>query len=369
MGVDPRIKVNADRIFRIIDRARWAPSGDNTQPWRFEIVCENHLIVHGHDTRHTVVYDLRGHASQIAVGALLESLSIAATGEGLRTDITLLPSVNGSDEHPRFDVTFQEDSLSKPDPLLPYLEIRSVNRRPFGTDPILKEEKKILHNLMGTKNSEFEILWLEKPLQKLNMAILTQWSGKLRLTIPEAYKVHKEVIEWNARFSQDRIPDQALGISFSILPLLRWIMGSWDRVQFFNRFLGGTVIPRIQLDILPAIFCSAHFALLGPTPPRALMDYIKAGRVLCRFWLGVTSLGLQFQPEMTPLIFYSYVKESIGFSSRPGSINDARKIASKLDGIIGEDAASRTVFLGRIGRGQPALSRSLRLPVNLLLHQ
>jgi hypothetical protein len=36
-------------------------------------------------------------------------------------------------------------------------------------------------------------------------------NAKLRLTMPEAHRVHKAVIEWNARYSEDRMPDQALG--------------------------------------------------------------------------------------------------------------------------------------------------------------
>ena len=34
---DPEAK---GTIYRIIELARWAPSGDNTQPWRFEIIDE-----------------------------------------------------------------------------------------------------------------------------------------------------------------------------------------------------------------------------------------------------------------------------------------------------------------------------------------
>ena len=56
----------------ILDLARWAPSGDNTQPWRFEIKDARRLVVHGFDTRAHCVYDLDGHPSQISLGALLE---------------------------------------------------------------------------------------------------------------------------------------------------------------------------------------------------------------------------------------------------------------------------------------------------------
>ena len=57
---------------QILDLARWAPSGDNTQPWRFEIIDALTVVVHGFDTRDHVVYDLDGRPSQISLGALLQ---------------------------------------------------------------------------------------------------------------------------------------------------------------------------------------------------------------------------------------------------------------------------------------------------------
>lgn len=40
-----------DVLLKILELARWAPSGDNTQPWRFEIVSDDHIAIHGSDTR------------------------------------------------------------------------------------------------------------------------------------------------------------------------------------------------------------------------------------------------------------------------------------------------------------------------------
>ncbi|EQD50891.1 UBA/THIF-type NAD/FAD binding fold protein, partial [mine drainage metagenome] len=88
----------------IIDLARWAPSGDNTQPWRFEILNEQHLRVHGFDTREDCVYDFRGHPSQIALGALLENLSLAAGKFNLEACLSL--GSDSHDEHLVFDVLF-----------------------------------------------------------------------------------------------------------------------------------------------------------------------------------------------------------------------------------------------------------------------
>ena len=47
----------------ILDHARWAPSGDNSQPWRFEVISDVHVVVHGFDTRNHCVYDRDRRAS------------------------------------------------------------------------------------------------------------------------------------------------------------------------------------------------------------------------------------------------------------------------------------------------------------------
>ena len=56
-------------------------------------------------------------------------------------------------------------------------------------------------------------------------------SAKIRLTIPEAYDVHRRMIEWDARYSHDRIPDQALGTDALSVKSMRWVLESWPRVQ------------------------------------------------------------------------------------------------------------------------------------------
>ncbi len=353
-----------ETVERILDRARWAPSGDNTQPWRFEVCPDGTLFVHGFDTRREVVYDLEGHASQIAVGALLEYISISSTTEGFDAIISrqIHPGSEENEERPIFHVRFKPQTSANPDPLSSQLLRRSVNRRPFGTAPLTKEEKESLERELPTG---FSLLWLETLACKKAMADLNQRSGKLRLTIPEAYEVHRRIIEWKSQTSVDRVPDHALGLSPFILPLMQWIMGSWSRVVFFNRFLGGTLIPRLELDILPALFCSAHFALLAKTPLRTLDDYVSGGRALARFWLACSRLDLQFQPEMTPLIFSSYSKKGLVFSNSPESMTCAEEIRIRLENLLNGYSA-RTVFLGRVGRGSFPDARSLRRSVSFL---
>jgi nitroreductase len=349
-------------IAEILELARWAPSGDNTQPWRFEVVDSHHLVVHGFDTRDHCVYDLDGHPSQIAHGALLETLAIAASAHGLRTEFSRRP--NSPDSHPDYHVELIPDSSVAPDPLLPHIRQRSVQRRSMRTTPLTAAQKQALQDAAGRY---YTVRWFEAGMQRWRLAKLMFDNAKLRLTLPEAYLVHRDIIEWNACFSEDRVPDRALGLDAATLRLMRWVMASWRRVAFFNTWLAGHLTPRIEMDLLPGLFCGAHFAILASRPPATVDDYVAIGRAVQRFWLTATSLGLQLQPEMTPLIFGRYAREGVGFSRLPAAMIRAQRLYCRLSALLPGDAVGQAVFLGRIGQGQLAGSRSLRRALNNLL--
>ena len=348
---------------QILELARWAPSGDNNQPWRFEIVDTRRLIVHGHDTRHHCVYDLDGHPSQISLGALLETISIAASTFGLEAGITR--HRQAPDTHPTFTVDFVPATAlaAEADPLADAILSRSVQRRALSRRPLTPAEKTAL---VAALPPGYHVIWLEGA-QRLAAARLMFRNAKLRLTMPEAHQVHRAVIEWNARYSEDRIPDQALGMDAMTAKLMRWIMQDWRRVEFFNTWLAGTVAPRVQMDLIPGLACAAHFVLTADQPPRRIDDYLAAGRAMQRFWLKATALGLQLQPELTPLIFSRYVREGRVFSNTPGMHQRAADLSRQGERLVGRQGWETAVFMGRIGAGAPAASRSVRKPLRELL--
>lgn len=349
-------------VEQILNLGRWAPSGDNTQPWRFEIVDDLRVVVHGFDTRDHCVYDLDGHPSQISLGALLETISIAASAHGLRVDASR--RLDLPDTTPTFDLRFSNDPHVSADPLVAHITTRSVQRRPMRLRPLTAAEKRSLEAAVG---SAHRVQWLEGLGARAATARLMFDNAKLRLTMPEAYRVHRDVIEWDARFSEDRVPDQALGVDPLTARLMRHVLGSWKRVRFFNRFLAGTIAPRLQMDLIPGLCCAAHFVLLAMRRPQTVDDYVAAGRALQRFWLTATSLGLVMQPELTPLIFSRYVRDGVAFSKESGMEALARSLARKLDGLIGTTATELAVFMGRIGDGPPARSRSTRKRLEQLI--
>ncbi|MYM31650.1 molybdopterin biosynthesis protein MoeY [Duganella sp. CY15W] len=346
---------------RILELARWAPSGDNTQPWRFEILGPRQLVIHGHDTRDHCVYDLDGHPSQMSIGALLETMAIAASTFGLEMRSTR--HADTPDTQPTLSVDFTLAPGLEADPLAGAILQRSVQRRALSRRALTAAEKSALAIALP---QGYRVHWLEGA-QRLAAARLMFNNAKLRLTMPEAHQVHKSIIEWNARYSEDRIPDQALGADAMTTRLMRWVMQDWKRVQFFNTWLAGTLAPRVQMDLIPSLACAAHFVLVADQPPQRIDDYLAAGRAMQRFWLTATAQGLQLQPELTPLIFSRYVRERRKFSETPGMLTRAAELSRHGEALVGQQDWATAVFMGRIGAGEPAISRSLRRPLRDLL--
>lgn len=347
----------------ILDLARWAPSGDNTQPWRFELVADGAIAIHGFDTRADVIYDFDGHASQISHGALLETIRIAATGFGLVSRWSLRPGTG--DAAPIYDVTLEPAAIPA-DPLIPSIRQRAVQRRMMSTRALTAAERQALIDAVGPN---YDVRFFESSGARLDVARLLWHNARLRLTCPEAFEVHRSVIEWHAQFSVDRIPERAVGVDPLTARLMQWVMQSWDRVDFFNRYLLGTVAPRIQLDFLPALACAAHLLIQPRHALAGIEDYVRAGEALQRLWLTVTSLGLNLQPEMTPVIFRWYVQSGRPISAKSEIDRGAASLAERFETLAAADRATPFAFFCRVGGGRPAAARSLRRGLDDLLIQ
>ncbi|MDO8287610.1 MAG: nitroreductase family protein [Parvibaculum sp.] len=347
--------MSRDTLTHILDLARWAPSGDNTQPWRFEIVDDQRIRVHGNDTRDHILYDYDGHPSHIAHGALLETMRIAASGFGLTTNWTI--SSDGDDRSPTYDVSLAYSPTMVRDPLFDCIETRTVQRRPMQTTPLTETQRQALINAGG---EGFRVQLFESLGDRLKVAGLLWDSAKIRLTCPEAYPVHKEIIEWRARYSKDRIPEQAVGVDPATARLMEWVMQSWERVAFFNRYLLGTVAPRIELDLLPALCCAAHLLVQPQRPPAHLADWVHLGIAVQRIWLTATHLGLHLQPQMTPVIFRWYARAGRHFSTEPTLFEQALKLSGDFERIANATPTDDLGFFARVGVSHVPQSRSIR---------
>lgn len=347
--------MNSDTLTQILNLARWAPSGDNTQPWSFAIISDSHIRVYGRDTRDEILYDFEGRASHLAHGALLETIRIAATGFGLACELQIMS--DKQDRAPIYDIHLLSGRPIEKSPLFDQIERRVVQRRPMKLLPLTTSQKAALSAAAGP---EVHVQLFENWPARWAVAKMLWNSAEIRLTCKEAYSVHKAIIEWGAQYSKDRIPAQAVGVDRATALLMEWAMASWERVDFLNRFLGGTIAPRLQLDLIPALFCAAHMLVRPKRKPVQIDDWIQLGATWQRIWLTASAQGLHCQPEMTPVIFRWYVQSGRNFSENSSLFVKAKKVAMHFERFADADSNDHFGVFFRIGTSVEPNSRSTR---------
>jgi len=359
-------------IEEILRAARWAPSGDNVQPWRFEIVDENSLRVRLDAVRGENVYEYRGgEPTLIAGGVLLESLRVAATGWG-RAMTWSYEGLQGSPGRHVLHVEFYPDPLVSPDRWLPHLMQRSVDRRRYRSRALTGGERQALGDAAG---ADVRLEWHQSRGSRLRLAMLGARATDIRLRTPEAYEVHRRMLDFGRKHSPDGIPGGAVGLDRATLAIMRWAMASWSRLRLLN-LLGGTWSTAAQLDLLPGLASGAFFTMrladpeggTGAAAEQRVTALLRVGEAVQRFWLEASRLGLAVQPALAILAFAHYGAAETAFSADPTVVRKARALAARFRQALGE-GASEFVFIGRIGEPLPRLpvTRSTRRPLDQLV--
>ncbi len=366
----PPARETGPEIEQILDLARWAPSGDNTQPWRFEISGEDRLTVFLRDQAADDVYDYDGgRPTLLSGGMLLETMKIAASRHGRM----LWWRHAGSDGHVhRIEVELAKAPGVSPDPLLPFVHLRSVDRRPYRTTPLTPAQK---HHLAAALGNEFQVIWHEGDAERRQAARINGLATDIRLRIPEAFRIHQRIIDWERAHSPTGIPAGAIGLDAPTLGIMRWAMKDWRRSHLMNRLPGGTFMARRQMDYRPGMACAAHFSIFwrdgggaGQSGGSKTEALLRAGQGLQRFWLTATELGLALQPAMAALIFGFYGRHGAEFTADPGIRGQARELAEALAASVPGDPET-LVCRGRLGvpASRRTGPRSVRRPLEELL--
>src|SRR3569832_803326 len=85
---------------------------------------------------------------------------------------------------PSFDITFSSDASVHAFPLLPFLRVRSSQRRALSNRPLTRHERAALQ---AAVQPHYRVVRLEQPRHKRALARLGFANAGIRLTIPEAY--------------------------------------------------------------------------------------------------------------------------------------------------------------------------------------
>lgn len=344
-------------IAEILEQARWAPSGDNTQVWRFTDLDVDAFTVVGRDLRHEMVYDIDGRPSQMSLGALLESIRIAASAFGLAVEARHIGAGSGD---MAWRLVLRQGASA--DALAGMLPKRCTNRRSFSTAPLPPEAWRQLQAACPGYLLQRFASWRER----WRAARVCAGFGRIRYASRECWRTHREVVDFTGRAGAERMPAASLGCGWMVGRLMRWALQSWGRQDFLNRWCGGTILPSLQFDLLPTLRCGAFVVAIAKQRDDSLNAQLAAGAAFQRLWLTATSLGLALQPAFSPIIFSDYARQEASCFEDPRLLVRARGLAQDWDGLLGGNS-HRAVFAARLGYATAPAARAGRLSVEQLM--
>lgn len=359
---EPDVESDTPVLTRILDAARWAPSPDNSQPWRFEPQGEHRLLIHLDREAGNPYQYRQSEPNLLAAGMLVEALALAASQYGWGLDWKWVPNDGQS---PTIEVRFDPAAGVSPDPLARYLKTRSVDRGLYRRRPLSADDRQALHTTLA---GDFDLDWVEDPAKRMALGQVNAAATSVRLRSRACYEVHRKVIDWKNRYSRTGLPAAAVGVDPLAQRIMGWAMRNWARMRTCVT-LGAGHYAAAEMDLLPATFSSAFLIVRPRQPLQGPADRVRAGRRLMRFWLEADRRGLALQPALAPIWLAAQTDPATASSLERSFVGDAARVAERYRAVTGYDAGT-ILFQARIGYSprRGAGSRSIRRPLDALVH-
>lgn len=338
-------------IREILEHAKWAPSGDNEQNWRFEILSQDELVIHGYHTAEELWLDSTGKASLISLGALVENIAIAASAKGYTI------AVSQRDNPYTIKVTFTLEEDLEIDPLSDLIVPRQTNRFPFSRKQISPEIRNALAESLP-KGTEVKFIDERHQMGRLQMI-----AAKIRILHPDGYKDLKPIIDWNTEQSTSKLPAKALGLDPLSLAILKWSLQSQQRYDRLRFLPGYSFLPRLQLEYIPSLLCGTHFLLFQQES-----KWLEGGRAMQRFWLTAAKYQLCLQPSYTHIALTDFFHQPDRLTEDEFLQHLLKKVEKLQLPLLEGFGRSYLLFGGRIGFGKNPKPRSIRKSLDDLMH-
>lgn len=350
--------MNKKTIEKILEAAVKAPSGDNVQPWRFEVADDfTWLNLFNLPNKDDSYYNYQQVASYIAHGAVIENIAIAAQYLGYQAQIYLFPDSINPDHVARIDFS---PTTSECNPLYEAIANRCTNRFSYARADIGQEELNKLIDAVK-KDGNINAYFVHRPEDIKKLARVIMINDRLVFERQDIHRFLFDKIRWNKdqiENTKDGMPVDTLGLNLMeklFFPLMRY----WWFVNAAN-YLG--------LSRVIGLKCwnnCRNAAALGIITIKKTdkQGFVQAGRAMQRVWLEATHQGLAVQPIVgLPLLIYRLNRNALqAFSDKHRQVvKQAEKSLVEFFNI----GQSETIIVGfRIGKGRPILTKSLRKPV------
>jgi hypothetical protein len=356
--------MNKDLIYKIIDYGIQAPSGDNSQPWKFVVTDDFEIKLYNLSEKDNPILNVHEGGSLISHGAVILNIKIAADSFGYKTFVAYLPDT--LDKDLIATLSFEKNSIENHRygiSLIDSIKKRCTNRNHYDKNlPINTIED--LFKIIERTELKVEIFTDQKDKDLISSSICI--SEEIILQTKELHELLFGDVAWTKK--EELIKRHGLFVKtleFNPIQLfVFWLCRKWKTISFLNKKFGFAKFVGEQNSDIYKSSGLLGFILI---PNTDRISYIKGGELLQSIWLNSTNLGLGFQP-VTGLFF---LNERIKiFGDEPISYENSEKISKTYNNLkalinIKNNDVILTSF--RIGKSKESSGRSSRLKPNIII--
>lgn len=262
-------------LLKMLEYGVKAPSGHNTQPWKFKL-NENRIEVYPNLSKELPVIDSLHRELYISLGCAVENICIAANELGFDYKTEILNQNS---------LSFIRIQLKKADvkknPLFAQIDKRQTNRSIYKSRIISTDTISKLKNLKS--ESSVSLHFFKKGQNDFTKLCELIYKGNEMLFTNNDFK--NELLVW-MRFNFRHVQKEKDGLAYNVLGLPA--LPKWLGKPLVKSFLTPKSQNKVEREKLSS---SSHLVLIT-TKENTIENWILAGIALERFFLKCTELGI-----------------------------------------------------------------------------
>jgi hypothetical protein len=353
---DAPLPEGSDPIEMIVDAARWAPSGGNIQPWRFEADPREIRMYLVPDR--TTTMDVRHRGSYVAIGAALFNARVAAASLKNLGETQIFPE--GSPSHHVATLMVGDATDYEIAPLASRVRTRVANRQLGDGEPLDDRVLKVLTRGVEREGAQLRLATGRGRIE--TMAELLGESDRIRFLLPT---LHREMVG-ELRFpGRDSLSE---GLDVRTLELSPPEMAALDllrRSDVMEHLADWRAGQMLGARTRAAVESSSAVAVVS-VPRTDPAWYVRGGAAVERLWLTAELHGLAVQP-VSPVFLYAIDDKDLLRLGGERHVETIHGLSQRFHDFWDLADGEEATLLLRLSHAPPPSTRSARLPLHDLL--
>lgn len=353
------LNINPQELEKIVEAGCKAPSGGNSQPWRW-LYKNKCLYVFNAFQPSASLLDFKSRASLIALGAAIENVRITSAALGYTCTVDHFPDSNNNSLVGAlrfFSIQIKDGNDER---LARAVSTRNTNRK-LGVRKEIKQE--ILNLLIKTAHEVegADLYFITDPVHLSAAGNVLGELEKIRLLDKSGHIDFVNEMRWTAEeneLKRDGIDIRTLDITNSERSGLE-ISKNAEVINLLSEWNGGGAFKKLTQKAIDSAGAIGIITMPGGSD----LNYLNGGRALQRVWLEANVNSIAFQPVSASLFIYNRLFEGNGVGLTPATCVRLREIRSEFERALRLPERSKEIFIFRLSiSGEPEIV-SLRRPL------